>query len=294
MESEDLKLAPGYDKVLNRMMRLLISRFKPLQLFYFAKNSLIREQWGCFAKSLEEPDAHYYLLMITDGDQPNDGLVQKFINARFVAGKISILCFSNLVVEQALKNQSRFFHMIYEKAYLRYSQTGYNPVVTIQHFRPANIYRKALRNTTYYMSFIDGYFSGAQFNFHQQDYPAGVFMLHKAAEQCLQLLLYVYLSFPVSKHTLPAMINLTKLFSRQPQQLLMANEEDKYLLNILCRNEAIVLSSPKSFIPEELAKKLYIRISTFIKMTKVMCALKIEQLHADVVNTPAECRIQDH
>lgn len=285
METQALSIATAHSKSFKKFIRLLIWRFQPAQLFCFAQNHVFKEDTGCFTPKRLNADSHYCLLMVIESEVETWQTIQKFINSRFATGKITILCYSKKAASIAITAKNKFFLKIYSTAQLLYSK---DELPQDEYKRELNIF-KALKNaerkSAHCNALIDTFFAGAEYSLNHQEYPMCVMMLHQVTEQCLILLLSLHLSFKIETHSLCTLIGLCRSFSDQPQKLLLSSEEDKRLFDILIKSSSTVYNIPGSFVAENDARQLFIRISTFIKLTRIMCQDKIEQLKQQSIST---------
>eukprot|EP01133_Synstelium_polycarpum_P010112 gene10112-11788_t len=284
MEMQPLSALNEQSKSFNGLIRLLIWKFEPLQLFCFAQSSVYKESSSCFTTKKENVDCHYCLLMVTALDVPTAHTVQKFINARFKIGGITVLCHNQKMISNAIKAKNRFFVTIYSHAQLLYSHNELVQSEYIRSFSPLNALKKAEKKFSYYMALTDAFFAGATHCFKNGEHTVCAMMLHHTVEQCIALLVSLHLSYRVETRSLYDLLGLCRSFSDQPQQLLLATTEDKRLFEILIKGRSDVNCGIPSPVAENDAKQLLIRVSTFIKLTRLMCKDKIERLQVETLS----------
>lgn len=279
METQTLSIANAQSQSFSSFIRLLIWRFKPLQLFCFAESSLLKEDSGCFTKKSSSADSHYCLLMVTESEVPTEMAVQKVINSRSVADRITVLCYSQKTVSAAIVAKNRFFLTIYSSAKLLYSRDQLLQSAYLKEFSDLNNFKKAQRKSSHYLALVDSFFAGANHSFYNQAYPMSVLMLHHVTRQCLTLLLRVHLFHQVEIRSLITLIGLCRSFTDQPQHLLLSGDEDKKLFKILIKSGSEVYGTTAFSVSEADAKQLLIRVSTLVKLTQSLCKDKMEQLN---------------
>ncbi|MEJ2880934.1 hypothetical protein [Pedobacter sp. GR22-6] len=284
MEMQPLSALNKQSKSFNRLIRLLTWKFEPQQLFCFAKISVYQESSSSFTAKRENVDCHYCLLMVTTSDVPTAHTVQKFINARFKTGGITVLCHSQKRVSNAIKAKDRFFVTIYGHAQLLYSCNELLQSEYIRNFSTLNALTKAERKFSHYIALADAFFAGATHCFKNGEHTVCAMMLHHTVEQCIMLLVSLNLSYRVESYSLYDLLRLCSSFSDQPQQLLLATTEDKRLFEILIKGRSGVNCGIPSPVGENDAKQLLIRVSTFIKLTRLMCKDKIERLKLETLS----------
>lgn len=264
METQPLSALSEQSKSFGGLIRLLIWKFEPLQLFCFAQSSVYKESSSCFTNNKEDVNCHHCLLMVTALDVPTAHTVQKFINARFKTGGITVLCHNQKTVSNAIKAKNRFFVTIYSRAQLLYShddlvQSEYN-----RYFSPLNALKKAEKKFSHYMALTDAFFAGATHYFKNGEHTVCAMMLHHTVEQCIALLVSLHLSYRVETLSLHNLLGLCRSFSDQPQQLLLVTTENKRLFEILIKGRSDVNCGIPSPVAENDAKQLLIRVSTLI------------------------------
>lgn len=289
METQALSIAKTQSKSFSKFIRLLIWKFQPYQLFCFAQNNVFKEENGCFATKNITADSRYCLLMVTAAAEPTEQTVQKFIDSRFAAGKITILCYSKKAALEAIAARNRFFLTIYSRSQLLYSKDHFQQANYNYELNPFKVLKNAERKSAHCNSLIDTFFAGAEYSLQHQEYPMCIMMLHQVTEQCLILLLNLHLSFKIeAPHSLNTLMGLCRSFSGQPQKLLLSSKEDKRLFEILVRSNSAIYHNLSFSVDENDARQLFIRISTFLKLTRLMCRNKIQQLEQEVTLAQTE------
>ena len=283
MKIQALSIANAQSKSFRDFIRLLIWKFKPVQLFCFAKSSILKEDSGCFTLQSSSADSNYCLLMVTESEVPTEQAVQKVINSHFMAGSMTVLCYSKETVSAAILNKNRFFLTIYSSSELLYSRNQLMQSVYRNEYNHLNIFKKAERRSSHHLAVADSFFAGATHSFYLQAYPMCVLMLHHVTRQCLTALLRVHLSYQMEIHSLTTLIGLCGSFSGQPQHLLLGGKEDKRLLEILIKSSSEVYSCTAFSVSETDAKQLFIKISSFVKLTQLLCRNKINELNQEAL-----------
>jgi HEPN domain-containing protein len=286
METQALSISNALSAPFSKFIRLLIWKFEPTTLFCFSKNTTFKASGGCFRSETASTDAHYCLLMVTEAEDTTIQTVQKFINSRFNAGKITILCYSKRAASIAVIAKNKFFLKVYSRAQLLYSKHQF--VQTDYNVEPNRIkmLTRAEQKLSHGQALMNSFFAGAAHSFNQKEYPMCVLMLHQVTEQCLILLLNLHLSFQMELHSLSTLIGLCSSFSDRPLQLFLSTEEDKRLFEILssCSSSA-AYNNPNFSVAQNDAQQLFISVSTFLKWTKLTCADRIKQLEQQAVLT---------
>lgn len=284
METQPSSALNEQSKSFNRLIRLLIWKFEPLQLFCFAQSCIYKESSSCFTTKKENVDCHYCLLLVAASDVPTADAVQKFINSRFRAGGITVLCHNRKTVSDAIKAKNRFFLTIYSHAQLLYSHNELVQSEYIRNFSPLNALKKAERKFSHYMALTDAFFAGATHCFENKEHAICTTMLHHTVEQCARLLISLHLSYQVEPNSLYNLVGLCRSLSDQPQKLLLATPEDKRLFGILVKGRTDVNRGIPYPVTENDAKQLLIRVSSIRKLTRLLCKDKIEHLHLETLS----------
>lgn len=284
METQPLSALKEQSTSFNRLIRLLIWKFEPLQLFCLAQSSVYKKSSSCFTSKKEDVNCHSCLLMVTASDVPTAHTVQKFVNTRFRTGGITVLCHNQKTVSNAIKAKNRFFVTIFSHAQLLYSHNELVQSEYIRNFSPLNALKKAEKKFSHYMALADASFVGATHCFKNCEHTVCTMMLHHTIEQCTALLVSLHLSYRTETRSLCDLVGLCRSFSDQPQQLLLATTEDKRLFDILVKGRSDVNCGVPFPVAENDAKQLLIRVSTFIKLTRIMCKDKIERLHLETLS----------
>lgn len=278
MEIKTSSIANAQSASFKDFVNRLVQKFKPLQLFCFAESSLIKEGIGCFTEANANAYSHYCLLMVTETDVSIERAVTKF-NARSAHDQFSVLCYSKRTVALAFIVKDRFFLTIYSSAKLLYSKEEILQSEYIRKYSDLNNYRKAQRKSSHYLALIDSFFAGATFSFYDRSYAMCVLMLHHVTRQCLTVLIRVHLYHQIEHRSLITLVGLCRSFSNQPWQLLLAGDEDKQLFEILVKSCSEEYGITSFSVTEADAKQLFLKVSTLIKSTRILCKDRLEQLN---------------
>jgi hypothetical protein len=160
METQALSITNALSAPFSKFIRLLIWKFEPLALFCFSRNTTFKANSGCFRTEKMSSDAHYCLLIVTEAEDTTKQAVQKFINSRFTAGKITVLCYSKKAATIAINAKNKFLLNVYSNAQLLFNkdhliQTDYN-------IEPnqLKILKKAEQSYSHSHSIIDSFLPG--------------------------------------------------------------------------------------------------------------------------------------
>lgn len=276
MEKPALSIANLQSESFSQLTRLLIKKFKPVQLFCFAQNRVFKEDSNCFTEEKISASAYYCLLMVTESDTPTGQTVQKLIDSR--SSGVTILCYTQKAVSAAFVAKNRFFLTIYNSSKLLYSREELLQSDYIREHSPFNVYKKAHRKSTQFKSLADSFFAGATHSFYNQEYPMCVLMLNQVTEQCLKLILCIHMPLPMEAYSLSTLLGLCRSFSNQPQHLLLSTKEDERLFGILTKSNSALCISSKFCVSEKDATQLFIRVSALLKLVRLLYTDRLAQL----------------
>lgn len=88
METQALSIANVQSKSSGDFTRLLICKFRQVQLFCFARSGTPKEDSGCSTRKDSSTNSHYRLLMVTKSEVRIEQAFQKLINL-FIRGQPS-------------------------------------------------------------------------------------------------------------------------------------------------------------------------------------------------------------
>ena len=107
-----------------QFVQSLVLKFKPLQIFCFAKNTYLDEALSCFNEVKMKRQSDYCLLMVTESITRIEYEVQDYSNAHYKQGTITILCHAKETIQEAWKANNRFFITVCNEGKLIYSHDG--------------------------------------------------------------------------------------------------------------------------------------------------------------------------
>ena len=107
-----------------QFVQSLVLKFKPLQIFCFAKNTYLDEALSCFNEVKMKRQSDYCLLMVTESITRIEYEVQDYSNAHYKQGMITILCHAKETIQEAWKVNNRFFITVCNEGKLIYSHDG--------------------------------------------------------------------------------------------------------------------------------------------------------------------------
>ncbi|WP_158798663.1 HEPN domain-containing protein [Pedobacter sp. L105] len=266
----------GYFKT---FVQSLVDKFQPLQLFCFAKTTVLTETTGCFKDHQNSHYSNYSLLMVTETATRIDHEVQEFSNTYYQHGRIGIICHGQESILAAIKANNRFFMTVYTTGQLLYSRDGMGNFDFIEKFIPSQSAKKAQKHYQHRMPLAEGFLRGAGECLSKEDYNVSTFMLHQVVEQCCILVVRVHIAYRTEVHNLLRMLRLCTAFSEKPlQTFISGNPEDERLFSLLMKSYSSSRYGEGFKVSAQDAHHLYNRVSAFVDLVKEMCGAKIEEL----------------
>lgn len=271
----------GYFKT---YVQCLVEKFKPLQLFCFAKTNLLTEITGCFKDQHSIHHSNYCLLMVTETNTRIDHEVQEYSNSHYQHGRIAIICHGQECILEAIKANNRFFMTVYTTGQLLYSHDGMSNFDFSEKFIPTQSAKKAQKHFFHRMPLAEGFLRGAGECLQKEDYNVSTFMLHQVVEQCCILIIRVHIAYRSEVHNLLRMLRLCSAFSERPlQAFLLGNPEDERLFSLLLKSYSGSRYGDGFKVGSQDALNLYNRVSAFVDLVKEMCTTKIEELENEIL-----------
>ena len=269
-------------KYLQDLIRLLIEKYQPLRIISFGRNSLIKQHSGCFIEEVKDGYYHHFLLMVTESVTRIEHEVQDFANRHYEHGTITILVHGKETISEAVAANSRFFCTVLNHGEQLYSNDGIVMMDYVGGYVPTHAVTKAQNHLYHRMPLAGGFLTGAKECIGEEKYNVAVFMLHQVVEQCCIALISVHLAYRSDIHNLYRLLRLCNSFSSAPSALFLSGrEEDERLFEILVKSYSAARYNDSFDVAQTDAEKLYIRISTFVKLVKMMCDDKIKKLEQE-------------
>ena len=260
-------------------LKELVQKFRPEQIYCFGKNIDLKINDSCFIESRRVESYHYFLLMVTESVTRIEHEVQDFANNHYPFGKITILAHGQETIAEAIKANNRFFINVYNEAQILYSHDG---MVQRPHeitFIPTQGGVKAQKHYDHRFTLATGFLASAKECLTNQHYNLSAFMAHQVVEQCCIALIRVHLAYRSDIHNLYRQLGLCDSFSPAPSNMLLSGrDEDRRLFDIMVKSYSAARYKDDFKVEQADAEQIFIRVSTFLKLTEMMCMDKIKSL----------------
>lgn len=257
----------------------LVQKFKPEQIYCFGKSIDLKVNDGCFIEHRSEENYHYFLLMVTESVTRIEHEVQDFANNHYPFGKITILAHGKETIAEAIKANNRFFITIYNDGKLIYSQDGMVQPSQTFSFIPTEGAVKAQKHYNHRIPLATGFLKSAKECLANLHYNLSAFMSHQVVEQCCIALIKVHLGYRSDIHNLYRQLGMCDSFSPAPSSLLLSGrEDDKRLFDIMVKSYSAARYKDDFKVDQADAEQIFTRVSTFLKLTEIMCGDKIKSL----------------
>lgn len=257
----------------------LVQKFKPEQIYSFGKNIDFKINDGCFIENHSTENYHYFLLMVTESVTRIEHEVQDFANNHYPFGKITILAHGKETVAEALKANNRFFITVYNDGQIIYSRDGMVQTFQTTSLIPTQGAVKAQKHYNHRFPLATGFLKSAKECLTNQHYNLSAFMAHQVVEQCCIVLIRVHLAYRSDIHNLYRQLRMCDSFSPAPSSLFLSGrEEDKRLFDIMVKSYSAARYKDDFKVEQADAEQIFTRVSTFLKLTEIMCGEKIKSL----------------
>jgi len=262
-------------------IRELVQKFKPEQIYSFGKNIDFKVNDGCFIENHGIDNYHYFLLMVTESVTRIEHEVQDFANNKYPFGKITILAHGQETIAEAIKANNRFFITIYNEGQILYSRDGMVQTFHTVSLIPTQGAVKAQKHYHHRFPLATGFLASAKECLANQHYNLTAFMAHQVVEQCCIALIRVHLAYRSEMHNLYRQLRLCDSFSPAPSSLFLSDrEDDKRLFDIMVKSYSAARYKDNFEVEQADAEQIFTRVSTFLKLTQMMCGEKIKTLAA--------------
>jgi HEPN domain-containing protein len=140
---------------------------------------------------------------------------------------------------------------------------------------------KAQKHYNHRFPLATGFLKSAKECLTNQHYNLSAFMAHQVVEQCCIALIRVHLAYRSDIHNLYRQLRLCESFSPAPSSLFLSGrEDDKRLFDIMVKSYSAARYKDDFKVEQADAEQIFIRVSTFLKLTEIMCGDKINSLAA--------------
>ena len=279
METQFSQSGHFQKETFSAFIKELVQKFKPEQIYSFGKNIDFKVNDGCFIEDNRTENYHYFLLMVTESVTRIEHEVQDFANNHYPFGKITILAHGKETIADAIKANNRFFITIYNESQILYSRDGMVQRAHIINYIPAQGAVKAQKHYNHRFPLATGFLKSAKECLKNQHYSLSTFMAHQVVEQCCIALIRVHLAYRSDIHNLYRQLRLCESFSSAPASLFLSGrEDDKRLFDIMVKSYSAARYKDDFKVEQAHAEQIFTRVSTFLKLTEIMCGDKINSL----------------
>lgn len=265
------------------LIKALVEKFKPEQIYCFGKNMVSTEKNGCFMEPHADTQCHYFLLVVTESITRMEHEMQDYANSIPTSDTITILSHGKQAIAEALTANNRFFHTVYRTAQLVYSRNGFLYREAIPPFNPAQMGSKALKDFNHRMEMVDGFLAGANECLNEDQFNVCVFLLHQTVQQACMALIKVYLAYRTDIYNLHRLLHLCSCFAEEPLKILLHSgiKNDERLFNLLIKSHSAARYNNIFNVDVEDANALFDRVMDFVPLVKEMCKRKIVALEME-------------
>jgi len=257
----------------------LVQKFKPEQIYSFGKNINFKVNNGCFVENHSTENYNYFLLMVTESVTRIEHEVQDYANNKYPLGKITILAHGQETIAAAIKANNRFFITIYNEGKILYGRDGMVQPFQTTSLIPTQGAVKAQKHYNHRFPLATGFLASAKECLTNQHYNLSAFMAHQVVEQCCIALIRVHLAYRSEMHNLYRQLRLCECFSSAPSRLFLSgSDEDKRLFDIMVKSYSVARYKDDFKVKQADAEQIFTRVSTFLKLTEMMCGEKIKSL----------------
>lgn len=279
METQFTSSSTCQKEQFSAFIKALVQKFAPEQIYSFGKNIDFKISYSCFIESHREENHHYFLLMVTESVTRIEHEAQDFANTCYPFGKITILAHGQETITNAIKANNRFFITIYNEGKILYSRDGMVQRSHTINFIPTQGAVKAQKHYNHRSALATGFLKSAKECLMNQHYNLSAFMAHQVVEQCCIVLIRVYLAYRSDVHNLYRQLRLCDCFSPAPSNLFLSGrDDDKRLFEIMVKSYSAARYKDDFKVEQADAEQIFTRVSTFLKLTEMMCGDKINSL----------------
>ena len=295
MEPQILSAADEHAVYFKEFVKQLVQKFQPLQIFCFAKTTLLEQTQGCFLEHEIKYNCNYCLLLVTENVARIDYEVQDFANAHYRQGLVTIICHSKESINEAIQANSRFYLAVYSGAKMIYSHNGLLQTEPLPLFIPTKAALKAVKHFDHRMPLADGFLAGAAECLNQQQYGICAFLLHQVVEQSCITLIRIHMAYRSEFHNLYRLLRLCTCFSNKPYKLFLSKPEDERLFDVLAKSYSSARYKDGFSVSADDAQQFYNRVLAFVDLSKTMCREKIAQLEQEAMrHNELEAEMRTH
>ena len=217
--------------------------------------------------------------MVTESVTRIEHEVQDFANNKYPFGKITILAHGQETIAAAIKANNRFFITVYNEGKILYSRDGMVQPFQAISLIPTQGAVKAQKHYNHRFPLATGFLASAKECLTKQHYNLSAFMAHQVIEQCCIALIRVNLAYRSDIHNLYRQLRLCDSFSPAPSRLFLSgSEEDKRLFDIMVKSYSAARYKDDFKVEQADAEQIFTRVSTFLKLTDIICGDKIKSL----------------
>lgn len=263
---------------LTDFVKKLTERYQPVLLVSFGYSATLKISNGSFIATSITSNHEHHLLMITETNAKISHEVQEFADVHYKDGSICILSHGMKTVTEALEKDHRGFKTILRDGCLLYSKGVISPLfLSITHSDiDADLLMEQYERSNL---FAKGFLGAAKLSLEEANYDLALFLMHQSVEQCTIMLIRVFMGYRSQLHNLKRQLQLCNSFSPKPyQHFLSGGSENKRLFDILVKSYANARYKDEYIVNQADAEAIFIRVSTFHKLTELMCKDQIAVL----------------
>jgi len=232
---------------------------------------------SCFATPSAQLTVHYFLLVITNGNERREHLLQDYVNAHFKGGKITLLSHRKETVENALKAGKPFFHLVYRHGKLLYATDGLLNHSSIGFTVPLSDTEQLRREYLIGYTLSKGFLRSAEDAWEKEDLRIAMFLLHQAMEQACNMLIGVYMHYRSELHNLGRLLDISLCFFASSDLYPRQRTGDELMFKILQSSYSEARYKQNFEVSYSEAKRILDEVAVFIDMVEMACLRKLNK-----------------
>jgi HEPN domain-containing protein len=275
---------PATYRDIENLVNDLIERYIPERIISFGCIINTTHSSGCFVDSFNDQQNHYYLLIVTQGPNRQQHMIQDYVNSHFHKGSVTVLAHSKDRVFDGINiEKNYFFNVVYRTGVVLYRADG----LIFQNDQLPDLdtkHRLTIAEKYYERRDVmaKGFIQSARECLNSENYNVAVFLLHQAMEQASIETIRVFIAYRSDIHNLNRLLDLCLCFLKKDDIYPRKTKSQKRLLKILIDSYSDSRYSTDFIVSQEDAEQIYKYVTAFVNLVDTLCLNKLNELKAEL------------
>jgi hypothetical protein len=206
MEKNQIKLSKVQLQELEPILSLVIKKYDPECIICFGVITRINLGSGCFMDDHNTCSHHYFVLLITKSATRIEHQLQEYVNQIFKIGIMTVISHGKKIVDNAIRNNDRFFSTIYRQGYWLFNSDNLSSQNNLTDTNAINDFSLISLSHELHYEIALGFLEGAETFENEDRHYNRLFFLNQAFEQLCSTVIFVHTGYRSGMHNLDKLL----------------------------------------------------------------------------------------